>query len=153
MSEVLILSPVGHIHPSLNLGIPNMSFLQHRPDSTSQVLGVHPIELRLTQSTKQVVDRLIVSVEHVSRSWSEEVHQLDIAVVHRDIPKDLTLSAEAYSTSGSSCHRSVEDPNPIPGTPSLDLRLVRLVDNAGPADGYSSRTTNIPESLNDFSTP
>jgi hypothetical protein len=71
-----------------------MSFLQHRPDSTSQVLGVHPIEFRLTQSTKQVVDHLVVGVEHVPRSWSEEVHRLDIACVHRDIPKDLTLSAE-----------------------------------------------------------
>jgi hypothetical protein len=30
----------------------------------------------------------------VPRSWSEEVHQLDIACVHRDIPKDLNLSAE-----------------------------------------------------------
>jgi hypothetical protein len=58
MSEVLVLSLVGRIDPSLNLGIPNMSLLQHQPDSTSQVLGVHPIELRLTQSTKQVVDRL-----------------------------------------------------------------------------------------------
>jgi hypothetical protein len=71
-----------------------MRFLQHRLDSTSQVLGVHPIELRLTQSTKQVVDRLIVGVKHVSRSWSEEVHRLDLDVVHCDIPKDLTLSAE-----------------------------------------------------------
>jgi hypothetical protein len=94
MSEVLVLSPVGRIHPSLNLGIPNMRLLQHQPDSTSQVLGVHPIELRLTQSTKQVVGRLIVGVEHVPRSWSQEVHRLDIACVHRDIPKDLTLSAE-----------------------------------------------------------
>jgi hypothetical protein len=94
MSEVLVLSPVGRIDPSLNLGFPNMSFLQHRPDSTSQVLNVHPIKLRLTQSTKQVVDRLIVDVEHVSRSWSEEVHRLDIAFVQRDIPKDLTLSTE-----------------------------------------------------------
>jgi hypothetical protein len=48
----------------MNLGIPNMSLLQHQLDSASQVLGVHPIELRLTQSTKQVVDRLIVGVEH-----------------------------------------------------------------------------------------
>jgi hypothetical protein len=94
MSEVLILSPVSHIHLILNLGIPNMSFLQHRLDSTSQVLGVHPIEFRLTQSTKQVVDRLVVGVEHVPRSWSKEVHRLNIAIVHRDIPKDLTLSAE-----------------------------------------------------------
>jgi hypothetical protein len=86
MSEVLVLYPVGRIPLSLNLGIPNMSFLQHRPDSTSQVLGVHPIELRLAQSPKQVVGCLIVGVEHVSRSWSEEVHRLDIAVVHRDIP-------------------------------------------------------------------
>jgi hypothetical protein len=43
---------------------------------------------------KQVVDHLIVGVEHISRSWSEEVHRLDIAIVHRDIPKDLTLFAE-----------------------------------------------------------
>jgi hypothetical protein len=57
---------------------------------------VHPIEFRLTQSTKQVFDHLVVGVEHVSRSWSEEVHWLDIAVVHRDIPKDLTLSAEEH---------------------------------------------------------
>jgi hypothetical protein len=94
MSEVLVLSPIGRIHPSLNLGIPNMSLLQHQPDSTSQVLGVHPIELRLTQGMKQVVDRLIVGVEHVPRSWSKEFHRLNIARVHRDIPKDLTLSAE-----------------------------------------------------------
>jgi hypothetical protein len=94
MSEVLILSPVGRIHPSLNLGIPNMNLLQNLPDSTSQVLGVHPIELRLTQSMKQVVNHLIVGVEHVPQSWSKEVHRLDIACVHRDIPKDLTLSAE-----------------------------------------------------------
>jgi hypothetical protein len=94
MSEVLVLSPVGRIHPSLNLSITNMSFLQHRPDFTSQVLGVHPIEFRLAQSTKQVVDCLVVGFEHVLRSWSKEVHRLDIACVHRDIPKDLTLSAE-----------------------------------------------------------
>jgi hypothetical protein len=31
-----------------------------------------------------------------------------------------------YSTSGSSSHRSVEDPNPIPGMRSLDLRRVRV---------------------------
>jgi hypothetical protein len=68
MSEVLILSPVGRIHPSLNLGIPNMSLLQHQPESTSQVLNMHLIELRLTQCTKQVVNHLIVGVEHVPRS-------------------------------------------------------------------------------------
>jgi hypothetical protein len=61
MSEVLVLSLVGRIHPSLNLGIPNMSLLQHQQDSTSQVLGVHPIELRLTQSTKQVVTALLLA--------------------------------------------------------------------------------------------
>jgi hypothetical protein len=96
MSEVLVLSPVGRILRSLNLCIPNMSFLQHRPDSTSQVLGVHPIKLGLTQSTKQVVNRLIVGVKHVRRSWRKEVHQQDITCVHRDIPKDLTLSAEEH---------------------------------------------------------
>jgi hypothetical protein len=94
MSEVLVLSPVSRIHPSLNLGVSNMSFLQHRPYSTSQALRVHPIEFRLTQSTKQVVDCLVVGVEHVPRSGSKEVHSLDIACVHCNIPKDLTLSAE-----------------------------------------------------------
>jgi hypothetical protein len=94
MSEVLVLSPVGRIHPSLNLGIPNMSLLQNQLDCISQVLSMHPIGLRLTQSMKQVVDRLIVGVERVPRSWGKEVHQLDIACVHRDIPKDLTLSME-----------------------------------------------------------
>jgi hypothetical protein len=43
---------------------------------------------------KQVVDCLVVGDELVPRSWSKEVHRLDIACVHRDIPKDLTLSAE-----------------------------------------------------------
>jgi hypothetical protein len=94
MSEVLVLSQVSCIHLSLNLGIRNMRFLQHRPDSTSQVLDVHPIEFRLTQSTKQLVHHLVIGVEHVPRSWSKDVHRLDIACVHRDIPKDLTLSAE-----------------------------------------------------------
>jgi hypothetical protein len=61
MSEVLVLSPVGRIHPCLNLGIPNMSLLQYRPNSTSQVLGVHPIELRLKQSTKQSTALLLAS--------------------------------------------------------------------------------------------
>jgi hypothetical protein len=68
MSEVLVLSSVSRIHPSLNLTISNMSFLQHSPNSTSQVLRMHPIEFGLTQSTKQAVDRLVVGVEHVSRS-------------------------------------------------------------------------------------
>jgi hypothetical protein len=36
------------------------------------------------------------------------------------------MSSSAYSTSGSSSHQSVEDPSPIPGMPSLDLRLVRV---------------------------
>jgi hypothetical protein len=94
MSEVLVLFLVSRMHLSLNLGIPNTSFLQHRLDSTSQVLGLHPIEFGLTQRMKQVVDCLVVGVEHVPRSWSEEVHRLDIACVHRDIPKDLTLSTE-----------------------------------------------------------
>jgi hypothetical protein len=58
------------------------------------VLSVHPIELRLTQSRKQVVDRLVVGVESVPRSRSKEIHRLDVASVHYDILKDLTLSAE-----------------------------------------------------------
>jgi hypothetical protein len=45
-------------------------------------------------------------------------------------------------------HRSDRWPAPVrPVTP------VRPVDRAGQAGGYSSRTTNVPESLNDFSRP
>jgi hypothetical protein len=45
-------------------------------------------------------------------------------------------------------HRSDRWPVPVrPVTP------VRLVDRAGQADGCSSRTTNVPESLSDFSRP
>jgi hypothetical protein len=94
MSEILILSPVSRILPSLNLSISNMSFLQHRLDSTSQVLRMHPIGFGLAQSTKHVVDRLVFGIKHVPRSWSKEVHQLDITCVHHDIPKDMTLSTE-----------------------------------------------------------
>jgi hypothetical protein len=48
----------------------------------------------MTQSTKKVVDFLIVGVEHIPRSWSKDAHRLDKACIHRDIPKGLTLSAE-----------------------------------------------------------
>jgi hypothetical protein len=45
-------------------------------------------------------------------------------------------------------HRSDRWPVPvIPVTP------VRPLDSAGRAGGYSSRTTNVPESLSDFSSP
>jgi hypothetical protein len=43
---------------------------------------------------KQVVDRLVVGVEHVPRSWSKEVHRMDISCVHRDMLKDLPLTME-----------------------------------------------------------
>jgi hypothetical protein len=49
MSEVLVLSPVSRIQPSLNLSISHMSFLQLCPNSKSQVLRMHPIEFGLTQ--------------------------------------------------------------------------------------------------------
>jgi hypothetical protein len=51
----------------------------------------------LTQSTVQVVDRLVVGVEHAPRSWSKDVHMMNISCVHCDIPKDLTLAAEESS--------------------------------------------------------
>jgi hypothetical protein len=85
---------VGRKEPSLNLSIPGMSILQLLPDPAGQVLCLNLIEFELTQSTVQVVDRLFVSVEHVPRSWSKEVHRMNISCVHCDIPHDLTLAAE-----------------------------------------------------------
>jgi hypothetical protein len=97
MSEVLVLSPVCHVHSSLNLSIPSMSILQLLPNPTSQVLYLNPIEFRLAQSTKQVVDRLVVGVEHIPRSWRKEVNRVNISCVHCNVPKDLSLATEERS--------------------------------------------------------
>jgi hypothetical protein len=79
-------SLVGRKEPSLNLSVPGMSILQLLPNPARQVLCLNPIEFGLTQSTVQVVDGLVVGVEHVPRSWSKEVHMMNISYVHRDIP-------------------------------------------------------------------
>jgi hypothetical protein len=97
MSEVLILSPVGCEQSSMNLSVPSMSILQLLPNPTSQVLYLNPIEFRLTRSMKQVVDRLIVGVMHIHRSWGYEVNWMNIRCVHCNIPNDLTLAAEESS--------------------------------------------------------
>jgi hypothetical protein len=130
MREVLVLSLVGRKESSLNLSVPSMSILQLLRNLACQVLCLNPIEFGLTQSTVQVVDRLVVGVEHVPQSWSKEVHRMNISCVHRDIPQDLTLAAKE-SSHPPLPHLvvltiSVEDPNPVPGTPSLDLRMVRI---------------------------
>jgi hypothetical protein len=65
MREILVLSPVGRKEPSLNLSVPGMSILQLLPNPARQVLYLNPVEFGLTQSTVQVVDRLVVCVEHV----------------------------------------------------------------------------------------
>jgi hypothetical protein len=65
MNEVLVLSPVGRKEPSLNLSVPDMSILQLLPNPTRQILCLNPFEFGSTQRTVQVVDRLVVSVEHV----------------------------------------------------------------------------------------
>jgi hypothetical protein len=94
MSEVLVLSLVGCKEPSLNLSVPVMSILQLLPNLARQILCPNPFEFGFTQRTVQVIDRLVVGVKHVPRSWSEEVHRMNISCVHRDIPQDLTLAAE-----------------------------------------------------------
>jgi hypothetical protein len=68
MREILVLSPVGRKEPSLNLSVPGMSILQPLPNPARQVLYLSPIEFGLTQRTVQVVVRLVVGIEHVSRS-------------------------------------------------------------------------------------
>jgi hypothetical protein len=68
MSEVLVLSPIGRNEPSLNLSVPGMRILQLLPNPARQVLCLNPFEFGLIQRMVQVVDRLVVSVEHVPRS-------------------------------------------------------------------------------------
>jgi hypothetical protein len=65
MSEVLVLSPVGREQTSLNLSVPSVSIFHLLPNPTSQVLCLNPIKFGLTESTKQVVDRLVVGVVHI----------------------------------------------------------------------------------------
>jgi hypothetical protein len=97
MSEVLVLSPIGHKEPSLNPSVPGLSILQLIPNPARQILCPNPFEFRFTQRTVQVVDCLVVGVEHVSRSWSKEVQRMNISCVHCDIPQDLTLVLEQSS--------------------------------------------------------
>jgi hypothetical protein len=94
MSEILVLSPVGCKEPSLNLSVSGMSILQLLPNPARQVLCLDPFEFGSTQSMVQVVNCLVVGIEHVTRSWSKEVHKMNISCVHRDIPQDLTLALE-----------------------------------------------------------
>jgi hypothetical protein len=65
MCEIVVLSTVGRKESSLNLSVPSMSILQLLPNPACQVLCMNPIEFGLTQSTVQVVDRLVAGVEHV----------------------------------------------------------------------------------------
>jgi hypothetical protein len=97
MCEILVLSPVGRKEPSLNLSFLGMSILKLLANPTRQVLCVNLIEFRLTQSMVQVVNRLVVGVEHVPRSWSKEVNMMNISCIHRDIPQDPTLTTEESS--------------------------------------------------------
>jgi hypothetical protein len=102
MSEVLVLSLVGCKEPSLNLSVPSMSILQPLPNPARQILCLNPFEFVLTQRTVQVVDRFVVGVEHVPRSWSKEVQRMNISCVHSDISQDLTLAAK--ETTIRLCH-------------------------------------------------
>jgi hypothetical protein len=97
MSEVLVLSLVGRKEPSLNLSVPGMSILQLLQNPARQILCLNMFEFEFTQGMVQVIDCLVVGVEHVPRSWSEEVHRMNISCVHHDIPQDLTLAAEESS--------------------------------------------------------
>jgi hypothetical protein len=102
MSEILILSPVGCKEPSLNLSILVMGILQLLPNHARQILRPNSFKFGFTQRMVQVVDRLVVGVEHVPRSWSKEVHWMNISCVHRDIPQDPTFAAE--ETAIRLCH-------------------------------------------------
>jgi hypothetical protein len=63
MSEILVLSLVGLREPSLNLSVPGMNILQLLRNPARQVLCLDPFKLRSTQSTVQVVDRLVVGID------------------------------------------------------------------------------------------
>jgi hypothetical protein len=64
ISEVLVLSAVGRIEPSLNLSVPDMSILQLLPNLARQILCPNPFEFGFKQRMVQVVKCLVVGVEH-----------------------------------------------------------------------------------------
>jgi hypothetical protein len=68
MTEVLVLSLVGRKELSLNLSVPGVSILQLLPNPSHQIFCLNLFEFGFTQRTIQVVDRLVVGVEHVPRS-------------------------------------------------------------------------------------
>ena len=70
MSEVLVLSPVSSKQASLHLTV---------------------------SSTKQVVNCLVVCIEHVSRTWGKEVRGTDIGSVFRHVPNQMTLATKKRS--------------------------------------------------------
>jgi hypothetical protein len=86
--------------------------------------------------------------------------QIGQAHVATGVPLDLGTNTQPYEPKHTNTHsgnlhdllpvlhRSNRWPAPVrPATP------VRPVDRAGQAGGYNSRTTNVPESLSDFSRP
>jgi hypothetical protein len=105
------LDPVGHRVPRtkptclLHTWRPH----QRRPFTLVLHLRQHQSSRNLhLQILSQELDHTTLSITHHTRkrpstgprtthgpqSWSKEVHRLDITCVHRDIPKDPTLSAE-----------------------------------------------------------
>jgi hypothetical protein len=94
MSEVLVLSPISRTHPCLDLIVPSMSDFQLIPNLSSQILCLNLIKFRFSKGTKQVLNRLVVGVVHISRSWSKKVNQMNIRCVLCNIPNDLTLAAK-----------------------------------------------------------
>jgi hypothetical protein len=108
MSEIFVLSPVSSIQPCLNIRNPIMNILQLQPDPERQILRLNPIEFGLTQRMVQVIDCLVVGIEHVPRSSN-------ISCVHRNVLKDLTLSAEEC------CH----PPLPHLGVLPIEVRRTR----------------------------
>jgi hypothetical protein len=96
MSEILVLSSASRIQLCRNIRIPSMTILSLQPDPARQILCLNPIEFGLTQRTVQVVDCLVVGIEHVPQSWSKEVNRMNISCVNHNVPKDLTLSVEEH---------------------------------------------------------
>jgi hypothetical protein len=97
MSEVLVLSLVSRKQASLHLIVPSMGNLQLIQNLTRQILSKHPIKFKCTESTKQVVDRLVVDVEHIPQTWGKEVILEDIGDVIRHILKQLSCATKKCS--------------------------------------------------------
>jgi hypothetical protein len=69
-----------------------MSYLELLPNLAIQILYLNLIKFRFAKGMKEIVDRLVVGVMHISRAWGKELYGVDIGGVLCHIPNDMSFA-------------------------------------------------------------